>query len=236
MFHFAICDDESVFAEHTQGLLQSIIQKQLGQTVSMRIDRFADGMDLIARYNAGVRFDMVFLDVMMETIDGLSAAAVIRAKDKQVPIVFISSYENYAIKGYEVQACRYLVKPVQEEQLLPLVEMLLSRKKSEKWFFIKEGSSIKRIAVNELLYLAAADRKTSIHTKKDSYISSEKLSDILQQLSLKQFVQCHQSYAVNLNHVFEIRRYEIVLSNKQVIPASRAHWEKVKAAFLKAMI
>ena len=89
--------------------------------------------------------------------------------------------------------------------------------------------------MNEILYFEIQGRKVAIQTKRGNLICNETMSAVMEQLDPERFVRCHQSYIINFNYVFEIRRYEVVLMNKEVIPASRTYWDDLKRCFLKAI-
>lgn len=232
MIRIAVCDDDLIFAEHAATVCRSILEER-GQA-GFVVDTFRRGEDLISAYAEQGYYDMVVLDIMMDGINGMDTAAAIRQKDHTVPIVFLTSTRDFAIQGYEVKALRYLMKPVERDQMAEaIVHMLAERKR--KWLFAKEGSGFRRVALDDIHSLEIFGRKTSINTKNGRLVYNGKLSEIGALLDPERFVQCHQSYIVNLQYAYEIRRYEIVLFNKEIIPASRAHWDQVKSAFLRYM-
>jgi DNA-binding LytR/AlgR family response regulator len=102
----------------------------------------------------------------------------------------------------------------------------------KKWFLFKDRTGLKRIPAGDILYLEISGRKTAIHTETEIILCNEKLFEISHKLDGDQFIQCHQSYVVNLQYVFEIHKCQLVLLNKEIIPLSRKHWEKVKNAFI----
>lgn len=237
MFRIAVCDDELIFAEKIAGACKSILEKHFGEEKFFSVDLFTNGVDLISEHGKDVRYDIIFLDILMDQIDGITVASVIRSKDKNVPIVFLTSSDEYALKGYEVQAYRYLIKSISEfngwSQLEMVIDQILAeRKKKEKRLLLKEGGGFKSIAFEDILYLEIYGRKTKIHTKRENLICNEKMSEIAEQLDDEIFIKCHQSYIINLKYAYEIRKYHFILANKATIPISRVYWEDVKAAFL----
>ena len=107
MLHIAIVEDEDACARQLEEYLQRF-QEENGIQIS--VERFADGMELTERYHPG--WDLILLDVEMPRLDGISAAAEIRAQDSAVQMIFITNMAQYAIKGYEVDALDYVLKPV----------------------------------------------------------------------------------------------------------------------------
>lgn len=232
MIRIAVCDDDLIFLEHAVSVCRSILEER-GQA-GFAIDSFRRGEDLVSAYEEQGFYDMIILDIRMDGINGMDTAAAIRQKDATVPIVFLTSTMDFAIQGYEVKAFRYLMKPVQREQLAEVILLMLAERK-RKWLFAKEGSGFRRVAMDDIHSLEIFGRKTSINTKNGRLFYNGKLSELAGLLDPERFIQCHQSYIVNLRYVYEIRRYEIVLFNNEIIPASRAHWDQVKSAFLRYM-
>jgi len=239
MFRIAVCDDEFIFAESIANACKSILEKRFGKESekSFSVDFFTNGVDLLSKHGNDFWYDIIFLDIIMDQINGITLASVIRSQDKNVPIVFLTSSDEYALKGYEVQAYRYLIKSIAEfnewSQLETVIDQLLiEKKKKQKRLTLKVAGGFKRIAFEDILYLEIYERKTKIHTKREDLIYNEKIGEISKQLDENIFIKCHQSYIVNLKYACEISRYNLVLINKVIIPISRVCWEDVKTAFL----
>lgn len=107
MIHIAICDDEKDFASN--------LHKQLGRYAEERetefkITIFHDGKELIEKYDS--TFDLIFLDIKMNQIDGLKAAEYIRKTDEAVSIIFLTTLVQHSLEGYKYQADNYIIKPM----------------------------------------------------------------------------------------------------------------------------
>lgn len=107
----AVCDDETVWMEQTKKRLE-----QIYVSLDLLVDTFSSGKQLLERAKS-VSFDLVILDIEMPKMDGLQVAKSLRAMGEETEIVFLTSHVEYALKGYEVQALRYLTKPVDAEKL-----------------------------------------------------------------------------------------------------------------------
>lgn len=233
MFRIAVCDDEFIFAENIANACESVLEKRFAQKTDFSVDLFTNGIELIAKHGNDIRYDIIFLDILMDQINGLAVASAIRSTDKKVPIVFLTSSSEYALKGYEIQAYRYLIKSHEWSQVETVIDQILAeKKKKEKKLLLQEGGGYKWVAVDDILYLEIFGRKTKIYTKRENFISNEKMSEILKQLDEEVFIKCHQSYIVNLKYAREIKRYNFVLINKVAVSISRVYWEAMKIAFL----
>lgn len=233
MFRIAVCDDEKIFAEETAAHCRAILEKK---EASGEVAVFTSGRDLVNAYTKGESFDLLLLDILMDGMDGIELAVAIREMDKKVPIVFITSTAQYALKGYEVQAYRYLLKPVKRIELEPILTERLREKSKKRWLSLKEGAAVRRIPFEDIIFVETAGRKAIIHTDAESFTFAGRLAELESELPADKFLRCHQSYILNFSYVFEIHRYEAVLTDHTVIPISRTYWEKVKSTFLRKIL
>ena len=173
MFRIAVCDDELIFAEKIADACNNILKKRFEEEKSFSVDLFTNGIELISKHGNDIWYDIIFLDILMGQINGITLASIIRSKDKNVPIVFLTSSSEYVLKGYEVKAYRYLIKSITEfnewNQLEQVIdEILREKKKKEKWLVLKDGGGFKRIAFEDILYMEIFGRKTKLHTRREN--------------------------------------------------------------------
>ena len=107
MFRIAICDDEEIFRKN----IYEIIMKYMDEKgCPCEVDEFASGKDFISLGINMAKYDIVFLDINMDEIDGLETAQEIRKVSNDIFIVFVTAFVNYAVQGYSVNAIRYILK------------------------------------------------------------------------------------------------------------------------------
>ena len=107
LLNIALCEDETTTAERMQRFLQQYAEEfHEGIQVSV----FSNGVDFLENYTP--RFDIVFMDIMMPLMDGMEVAEKLRAIDRDTTLVFVTNMAQYAIRGYEVDASDFIVKPV----------------------------------------------------------------------------------------------------------------------------
>ena len=146
----AIAEDDPAFRAQLNGFLQQYAgDKQLEITVST----FEDGQTLVSAYCP--IFDVIFLDVEMPHLDGMSAAEKIRQKDSQVLLVFVTNVAHYAVKGYAVQALDYILKPLNYMSFSAKMDRIVKtlQLRQEKSILLNSGSSMRRIPVSQILYV-----------------------------------------------------------------------------------
>lgn len=107
MITIAIVEDEEAYAKQLTEYIEKY-QRESGK--SIRVIRFSDGDEIVEKYTG--EYDIILMDIQMKFMDGMSAAEAIRKQDTKVVIMFITNMTNYAIRGYEVDAMDYVLKPV----------------------------------------------------------------------------------------------------------------------------
>lgn len=108
MIHIAIVEDEKSYIKQLTEYIDRF-SREFSQEIKLSV--FTDGDEILEKYTAD--YDIILLDIQMRFIDGMTAAEKIREMDKSVVIMFITNMTSYAVKGYEVDALDYMVKPVE---------------------------------------------------------------------------------------------------------------------------
>lgn len=230
MLHIAIVEDEDACARQLEEYLQRF-QEENGMQIS--VERFADGMELTERYHPGL--DLILLDVEMPRLDGISAAAEIRAQDSAVQMIFITNMAQYAIKGYEVDALDYVLKPVSYYAFsLKLQKALrILRTRGERSLLLKMGSEALRLNVQELYYVEVYNHRLCYHTAGGELTTTgaRTLRDVCAELAGAPFALCNNCYLVNLQYVDGVKE-DHVLVNGVALKISRGKRREFMQALL----
>ena len=229
----AYCDDEEIQLEYIQQLTERWA-KQAGVPLTFCAYRSAE--ELLFENMEGYPFDLMILDIDMRGIDrmsGMDLAREIRRKDATVPILFLTNKREYVFEGYEVHALRYLLKPMTEEKLFPLLDEVCAMEKEEPQSLIVavDGEHC-RIAVPDILFLEADGHYVRIHTKKQDYVVKRTFAELTGELG-DGFVSTHRSYLVHLLYVERVLRTECILSDGSSVPISRNSYKAVNEAFIR---
>ena len=223
----AICDDEKNCRDRIIGFIKPYREKDLEITVS----EFCCGEDLVASYENGERFDILFLDIQMKDIDGVETAHKIRETDKNTIIFFITSYVNFVSDTFRVGTFQFLVKPVQEADFNLDFERAIESYKINHYkhlFKQKEGNCI--IEINEIFFIEVYKKHLFVNAENHTYECTGTLAEEEKKLKSYNFVLCHKSYLVNLRYIKLIGTDSIQLTNGKQIPLSKNFKTEVKAA------
>ncbi len=224
----AICDDEPSFLIQLKELLNNCC----GATDKLMIEEFSNGEELLADFYPN-KYDAIILDIEMDGISGIDAAQQIRHSDSGVIIAFLTSHQEFAIHGYEVNAFRYILKG-QPEQMFrrQLMSIIGEYHQTHISYPIQCKNELHNISVSSILYFEVFKRTIVLHTEKQQYEYYGRLSDIEKDSRLIGFIKPHKSYYVNLSFIESVKPTEIVMKNGSVIPLSRNLRQYVTDRFL----
>lgn len=228
MIKIAICDDDK---NTLQELVNYIRLYEKENLTEFDIYDYLSGEDLLQNYR--MDFDIIFLDIKMNKINGIETARIIRLKDPNIPIFFLTSIKKYALYGYELNVINYLIKPLSYNKFRrELSKALYQVQISKQFVVIKNDSGYFKIYFNSILYIESYNRSTLIHREQEKIISSHNMKQIEGILDSALFFRCHTSYIVNFKYVRDVIGNDIFLSNNIHIPLSR----KKKKQFLEAWL
>jgi DNA-binding LytR/AlgR family response regulator len=216
----AVCDDEP---EHIRNIRHAL--------PDLEFDTYTNPQLLFETIKSGNEYDVIFLDILMPRLDGISLARELREIDEDTIIIFVTGKIEFAQTGYEVKAFRYLLKeqiPLGLEKIWKEIEIELASKKNEYFIYEFERKAY-RHSYRYILYFESNLRKITIHTKNYTDIFYGKLDDI--QASSPLFIRIHKSFLVNKRHIRGVSTDTVILSNGEALPVSRKYSTSVGAFF-----
>lgn len=221
----AVCDDEELFRIEFKSVLDKVLIN-----AEYDIDTFSGGSSL---YEAFLKnpFDLVFLDIEMPGIDGITLAKRLRAVSENVQIVFLTSHIEYALEGYEVNALRYLTKPVNLNKVKEVIRYVQDKQNSEHQIIIKEDGEDVLIDINDIIYMESMDKNVRIVTSKEEHFTRYNLGDYEEQLKNFGFFRIHRGYLISLSKVRKLVRNDVVMDGDITLPVSRSNVKALKDAF-----
>jgi len=191
---------------------------------AIEISVFNDGIDLVDNYYP--LWDIILLDIEMPHLDGMSTAQRIREVDPLVLLMFITNMAQYAVKGYEVDAIDYVLKPVSyyafAMKLRKALRILAERPADA--ILISVMDEKKRVPVSDIRYVEVMNHKLIYHTAQGDYSAAGSLREMESQLQGAGFARCSNYYLVNLKHVDGVRKNAVLLSGRE-LKISRT-WKK----------
>jgi len=228
----AIVDDETYE--------QEIIAKYIGEWAESKKELvefscFGSSESFLFSWEDTKDYDLLVLDIEMGEINGLELAKRVRDQDKNIPIMFVTGYDEYMQYGYDVSALHYLIKPVNKERLFQALDKLSVNGEEEvKSLIVNSENGISRIQINHVLYVEAAGHSSIMHTVEAVLHLKESLGEMERQvLSTGEMIKCHRAYLVNLRFISAIQNSNLILDNGERLPISRNQMKNVQQQFLR---
>lgn len=229
MFRVFVCDDEESFRNDLRGLLEEYLKSCIKQ---YEIQYFSSAEEVLqANYE---QCDVFCLDVeLADGMNGIELAKKIRQKNYRAFIIFTTSHPENAYCAFEVDTFRYLLKPIQKEQLNKTFELILKRRKEQlsKLITLQQGKRFFRIPYSEILYFETVDRKLRTVTTGKEYILDNKINEVDKMVAEKNFFRIHKSYLINLAYVKEYDQATVTMQNGDVVYMSRLRLKDFKESF-----
>lgn len=168
-------------------------------------------------------FDIIFMDIKMPGMDGLTAAKRLREFDEKAVLIFVTNLGNLAIKGYEVQALDFILKPITYNGFAMRIRRAVSQFKSrtKNYIMIPLAYGTMRIAVSDIFFVEVTGHNLSFNTNKGVINTRSKLSDFELLLAEFDFIRCNKSAIVNVKHIEKIADGNITV-NGAILQLSRS--------------
>ena len=217
MYHIAIVEDEIGFVSQLQGFLCQFAQEN---NVEFKVSIFHGGAEILMDYKN--EYDAIFLDIEMPRVNGMEAAEQIRAMDEDVVLMFITNMAQYAVKGYEVDALDYILKPVEYFAFSQKLEKAIARCKKEKeeYFMISTEDGVQKKRVTDILYIESQGHNVVYYLKKYHLSSRNSLKVLEMELKPHGFYRCSKGFLVNLRKVDGVKNNDCIIGEHR-IPVSR---------------
>lgn len=164
------------------------------------------------KYLKDSSIDVVFLDINMPELDGMSLGKIISKINEDIKIVFITAYRDYAAEAFEIKAFDYLLKPYSDKRIKEVLENLTKERETE---ISKDVNRINKItglldnkmfviSLDDIYYIEVDEKDSLIYTKDAVYTSKVKISKLEEILPKEKFYRTHRSYIVNLDKIVEV--------------------------------
>ena len=232
-----IVDDED--------LARGLVREFLGQHADIEIvAECANGFDAVKAITE-LEPDLVFLDIQMPKLNGFE---VVELAGRRTRYVFVTAYDQYALKAFEVHAVDYLLKPFSQQRFSEavahargslgsgvdaVVSEALARNKPLERVLIRDGARVHVIGVDKIDFIEAQDDYVQIHAEGKGYLKNQRLAELESQLDAGAFVRIHRSYILNIGCISRIEQgkdsHSAILKDGTRLPISRSGLQRVKA-------
>jgi len=186
--------------------------------------------------------DLLFLDIQMPEITGIGLMKVL---PKKPMVIFTTAYSEYALDGYELDVVDYLLKPISFERFLKAVNKVQARitttqpaaaqPTADDFIFVKDGTKLVKIMINDILYVEGLKDYVTIHTKTQKVVSLQRLKSLEEQLPASLFARIHNSFIVSLRAITSIHKNEVEIGTA-FLPVGETFKKSFKEAIEKRQV
>lgn len=230
MIRVAICDDSEYMRAKTK---KCILKYSVQKNIDFSMKEYSTGEDLLADE---VEFDIIFMDYQFENngVDGITISKKIRERNKDVAIIFLSSFPGVVFQSFEVGTFRFLTKPIEEDKFFRAVDDYIKTLEKDNMLSIRLDGDNYFIKESRIMYVEGFGKYCIIHldgVAEEEIECHETLSAIENRLLSNSFFRCHKSYLVNMKYIESYNHTDIELEGNQSVQVSRNKYKGFCTAF-----
>lgn len=231
--NIAICEDDPFWQNHLEKLVRIW---SADRKIPVSIQGFPSAESFLFTLEDTPDWDLLILDIEMGDENGMELAEQLRQNGFEVPILFSTGYTEYMSRGFDVDAVHYLIKPIEQSKLSGCLDKVFSRLQiqEKKLLFPTQDQTTLSLCPSQISHAEAEGHYSILYTGGQGFplkLSFSALSKLL--LADSRFVKCHRCYIVNLHWISQIRRYELTLDDKTILPVSRTAFSQINTQFLE---
>lgn len=226
-----VCDDDKSFLSVLTAHVQEYFKNHF---IKCWIDAETDPLKVA---NNDIKYDIAFLDIQMEGLDGIALAKDLKTRNGKVALFFVTNYNDYSDEAFDLHAFRYFQKPFDPARLYRSLDKAMEYiNDSYVTVFVREENHNRRVLVDDILYVKRENRKTFLITNSEVLNVTEAFTALIEKIPATFFYLVHNSFYVNLHHVIDYSYRELILCNNDrisIAPRKQAGFHKFWYSFLR---
>ena len=229
MIKIAICDDEA----DVVGYIEQILSKyRTDKEIELECVGFSSGKSLL---ESKTKFDLLFLDIEMDDIDGIRTAKILRHHDRKTKIVFVTSHSECALKGYAVHPFSFAVKPVSSDEIMGIMDEYMQYydkiPASVPVEFKGVGGSV-ILDLNDIYVLEyTGNRRVTVFTHDNRYEVRGGIGELLKLIKSDAFTSPHKSFIVNMEYINRMNKGFLYMDNNIEVPIAQKKQKEFQNTF-----
>lgn len=232
MIRIAIVEDDVACLDELKSFFA---RYQVETNCSISVDGFESADTFLATYENGV-YQMVFMDIEMPGTDGMEAAKILRTKDSDILLFFVTNLSQYALESYEVQAFNFMVKPIVYHNFFLKMDRAIQKIKNDAdtkiIVSVKDGYKVvdQIVSISDIRFVEVYNHQITYHTTKGDFVArGDSMKTIGSKLEPFGFSMCNQSYLINLKYITAVNRDDVYIGDDVVKVARRRRGEFLSA-------
>ncbi len=234
----AVCDDEEFYRNELEKMI-TVYGNETSRKFTL--DAWESGAALLDAVKRGDKdYDVIFLDIEMPELSGMEAAGELRSMGKNMALCFVTSFNDYALNAYQIDAIGYVIKPIQYLDLKKMME----KAEMQYWYRKKTEEAEKRylevmcdrrsviIDLEKVVYIEKRRNQCVFHCTNGEQICYDTLKNISKRLDHDIFMQIHQGYIANYNYVKEVLNDRVCFGSGMEAPLSRRYYNAIHGRYI----
>ena len=233
MINIAIVDDEEILLEK----ISNLIRDSLGIIYEINIDKYRNAESFLNKTEKECMYDVVFSDIQMNNMDGIHFGRVLREQFPNVYLIFLTSYAEYAVQSYALEAYQYILKQEMYERLPIVLEKVIKLivKEKKSYRLIGISNDTRKIYFRDIIYISKVKGAKYVEyvTILGTFRERISLDRLLKEMNAPEFILVERGYVVNIRHIVRLKSNAIFLKNGEEIVVSRSRFLDVKGEIHK---
>ena len=223
----AVCDDQK---EYRQFMLKHINFYFNERLIDFQAYEYESGESLLA---SNKKFDMIFLDIEMEELNGIQTTKALNRTNKNAIIFIITAYQKYLDDAMDLNVFRYIDKPIQAKRLYNGLDKAIEQINNNEITFRTRDDGIVTLRKSEIVFVEVKIRTAYVSTIKKRYITREKMSFFRKNLTATYFAIPHASYIINFSFVRNYHRDHVIMKTGHTISIAPKKQNEIKKKFIQ---
>ncbi len=229
MYKIAICDDEKSSVADATELLDKY--KKAHKGLELKVDVFFNSLDLLGAIEKE-SYDIYLLDIYVDKLNGIEIADAIRKRDENGHIIFMTSSNAFYKEAFRIHAVHYLEKPIMKEEFFEAMDRVC-QEEEKRYLTIRETGEVKKISVDDILYIETEDHYKRIMTFDKSYLVRSTVKELQADLALEYFHALGMKTILNLKKVLRINKDTITMEDGAEFAVPRGTYRQLSELVLK---
>lgn len=224
--NIAICDDEKIYRDEIEHLVDEYFADK---NLEYDCKQFSCGKELADDLQT---YDIVFLDIEMEELNGIETAKALNKKNRHTVIFIITAYHKYLDDAMDLDVFRYIDKPIDKDRFFKGLEKAIALIDNNDITFKTADNELVTISKNDIVCVEVMKKKVTVSTVDGDYVAREKMDFFRNNLTASYFAIPHKSYIVNFNYIRKFKRDEIELKGNRIIAIAPKKQAEIKKQFV----
>lgn len=223
----AICDKDQTFAYKLKHLIYNFANNR---RLDILIETFSSGEDLLS---CEKEFGLIFIEYSLPGINGLDTAKELRRRKNDTKIIFVAAYTQFVFEAFEVDAYRFLTKPLSEIALNETLDDFFITQYENSYLLVNDGIDTFSINPDRIIFLEANNKHCYIHLDDKTIYCKKTMARAFENLPKSHFQKINRAFVINLNHIYKYNSDCVFLKNGKKLHITRTYFKPFKDNYIE---